>query len=118
MPIDIPEQINDRAIISGTGDTLFLKGEIDHVDPGVFLRQFFETAKAQMDQSIRIDVSNLEFLNSSGIKCIVAFVMDKKPGSKIIFITDNGKTWQQTSLEVIQSLDEDNISIDNISIES
>ncbi|MCD4676821.1 MAG: hypothetical protein K8S18_12625 [Desulfobacula sp.] len=112
MPIHIPEQIHNKSSISGSGDTLFLKGEIDDVDPGVFLTQFFELAKEQMDQRIKINFTDLEFLNSSGIKCIVSFVMDKKPGSKIVFITDNSKTWQRTSLEVIQSLDEDNISIE------
>lgn len=112
MPIQIDEQIHNKAIISGKGETLHLKGEIDDVDPGVFLTAFFELAKEQMDQIIKIDFSKLEFLNSSGIKCIVTFVMDKKPDSKIVFITDSNKTWQRTSLEVIQSLDEDNISIE------
>ncbi len=112
MPIQIPEQVINKSIISGKDDTIYLKGEIDDVDPGKFLTQFFETAKDQMDEIIRIDFKELEFLNSSGIKCIVTFVMDKNPGSKIVFITDSSKTWQRTSLEVIQSLDEDNISIE------
>jgi len=112
MPIHISEQIINRSSLSGKGDTIYLKGEIDDVDPGVFLTPFFDLAKAQMDDVIRMDFTSLEFLNSSGIKCIVSFVMDKKPGSKIIFVTDRNKTWQKTSLEVIQSLDEDNISIE------
>lgn len=112
MPIDIPEQTYNKALISGNQDTLYLKGEIDDVNPGNFLTPFFETAKEQMDQVIRIDFTNLEFLNSSGIKCIVSFVMDKKPGTQIVFVTDSDKTWQKTSLEVIQSLDEENIFIE------
>lgn len=112
MPIKIDEQIHNKSIISGKGDTLYLKGEIDDVDPGVFLTEFFELAKSQMDQVIKIDFTELDFLNSSGIKCIVTFVMDKNPNSKIVFITDSTKTWQKTSLEVIQSLDEENISIE------
>ena len=112
MPIHIPEKIINKTTLSGKGDTIYLKGEIDDVDPGVILTPFFDLAKDQMDDIIRIDFTGLEFLNSSGIKCIVSFVMDKKPGSKITFITDQGKTWQKTSLEVIQSLDEDNISIE------
>ena len=112
MPIHIPEQIINKSILTGKGDTIYLKGEIDDADPVVLLAPFFDLAKDQMDDVIRIDFTGLEFLNSSGIKCIVSFVMDKKPGSKIIFVTDRGKTWQKTSLEVIQSLDEDNISIE------
>lgn len=112
MPIHIPEKIISKSSLSGKGNTIYMKGEIDDVDPGVFLTPFFDLAKDQMDDIIRIDFTGLEFLNSSGIKCIVSFVMDKKPGSKIIFVTDPGKTWQKTSLEVIQSLDEDNISIE------
>lgn len=112
MAINIPEQKYDNATISGSGDTLYLKGEIDDLDPGQFLTDFFETAKEQMDHLVKIDFTELEFLNSSGIKCIVTFVMDKNPDSKIVFITDNTKTWQKTSLEVIQSLDEENILIE------
>ena len=112
MAIDIPEEKHNNAAISGIGDTLYLKGEIDDLDPGSFLTGFFEAAKQQMDTVVKIDFTGLEFLNSSGIKCIVTFVMDKKPDSKIIFITDNSKTWQKTSLEVIQSLDEDHILIE------
>lgn len=112
MPIHIPEQTVNKSTLYGKGDTIFLKGEIDDAEPGIFLTPFFDLAKDQMDQTIRIDFRGLEFLNSSGIKCIVSFVMDKKPGSKIIFITDSGKTWQKTSLEVIQSLDEENIFIE------
>ncbi|MFH2091925.1 MAG: hypothetical protein ABIJ31_06145 [Pseudomonadota bacterium] len=112
MSIQIPEQIHGKAILSGSNDTIFLKGEIDDLDPGLFLTDFFEQAKEQMDQIIKINFTELEFLNSSGIKCIVSFVMDKNPDSKIVFITDRSKTWQKTSLEVIQSLDEDNIAIE------
>jgi hypothetical protein len=112
MPIHIPERIINKSTLSGKGETIYLKGEIDDVDPGVFLTPFFDLAKDQMDSVIRIDFTGLEFLNSSGIKCIVSFVMDKKPGANIIFVTDRDKTWQKTSLEVIQSLDEDNISIE------
>ncbi len=112
MPINIPEQTINKSTLSGKGDTIYLKGEIDDVDPGIILTPFFDRAKDEMDEIIRIDFTGLEFLNSSGIKCIVSFVMDKKPGSRITFVTDRGKTWQKTSLEVIQSLDEENISIE------
>ncbi len=112
MPIHIAEQIHNNSIISGSGDTLFLKGEIDDVDPGLFLTDFFRQARDQMDETIRIDFTGLNFLNSSGIKCIVTFVMEKSPDTKIVFVTDSSKTWQRTSLEVIQSLDEDNIAIE------
>ncbi|MBU2453428.1 MAG: hypothetical protein KJ668_08955, partial [Proteobacteria bacterium] len=60
MPLHIPEQIHAKSIIFGKGDTLFLKGEIDDIDPGVFLTQFFDLAKEQMDQVIKIDFKNLE----------------------------------------------------------
>ena len=93
MPIDIPEQKYNKSCISGQGNTLFLKGEIDDVDPAGFLTPFFTTAKQQMDQVVQLDFRDLEFLNSSGIKCIVSFVMDKKPGASIVFITDSSKTW-------------------------
>lgn len=114
MAIDIPEEIHGSATISATNDTAVLKGEIDDAEPGIFLTPFFNKIKTQMGNRVKLDFSLLEFLNSSGIKCIVSFVMGKHPGTQVIFVTDPGKTWQKTSLEVIQSLDEDNIFIEEV----
>ena len=112
MAIKITEETHDRVTLSAADDTAILKGEIDVAKPGNILNPFFDKIKDQMDEQVRLDFTNLDFLNSSGIKCIVSFVMGKKPGSKVVFVVDSNKTWQETSLEVIQSLDEDNISIE------
>ncbi|MCP3873542.1 MAG: hypothetical protein GY699_10365, partial [Desulfobacteraceae bacterium] len=66
MPISIPEQVNGKSIISAKDDTLFLVGEIDQMDPGAFMTPIFETVKEQMDQMVKIDLTKLEYLNSSG----------------------------------------------------
>ncbi len=113
MPVNIPEETHKNAVLFASGDTAVISGEIDDADPGLFLTPFFDKIKNQMDDVIRLDFTRLDFLNSSGIKCIVSFVMDKNPGTRVVFVTAPDKTWQKTSLEVIQSLDEDNISIES-----
>ncbi len=64
-----------------------------------------------MEDKVTLDFSELEFINSSGIKCIVSFILEKDESSKVIFLIDSSKSWQEKTLEVIQSLDEDNIEI-------
>ena len=64
------------------------------------------------EEQIIIDIKNLEFLNSAGIKCLLDFLKAKPPNSKVLIKTDMKKTWQRKSMVVIQSIDEDNISLE------
>lgn len=113
MPLTIPEETHDKFKFSASGDTVVLKGEIDVQDPGIILNPFFNKVLTQMDNSVRIDITELDFLNSSGIKVFVSFIMKKQPDAKVIIKVDKSKTWQMTSVEVVQSLDENNIILES-----
>ncbi len=112
--MNIKESIVGTARISAKDNTATLSGEIDMQTPGDYLNPFFKEVIQQMDGDVRLDFTCLEYLNSSGIKCIVSFVLSKPDDHRITFIVDKKKSWQKTSFEVIQSLDEDNIFIQEI----
>jgi len=112
--MNIHENVIGTASISAMGDTAVFKGEIDMQNPGDYLVPFFDEIIKQMDGPIRLDFTCLDYLNSSGIKCIVSFVLSKQENHQVIFMVDREKSWQKTSFEVIQSLDEDNILIEEI----
>lgn len=112
MIFNIPKQTHNRATISASGNTIVLEGDIDHNDPEIFIKPFFEKVLLQKFKLLIIDMGNLEYLNSSGIKCLLDFIKAKSPNSKVIIKTDFKKTWQKKSMAVVQSLDEDNISLE------
>lgn len=112
MAFDIPKQTHNRAGLSATGNTIVLEGEIDHNDPEVFIKPFFNKVLSQMHELLIIDIKNLEFINSSGIKCLLDFLKARPRNTRIIIKIDREKTWQQRSMELIQSLDKENISLD------
>ena len=112
MVFNIPKQTHNRATISATGNTIILEGEIDHNDPEDFIKPFFDEVLSQIHELLIIDIKNLEFINSSGIKCLLDFLKAKPRNTRIIIKTDSRKTWQLKSMEVIQSLDKENISLE------
>ena len=103
--MNIDEIKKDNTVIFAKDDKVVLKGEIDQAKPGEFLNPFFENVISQMNDSVILDVQELEFMNSSGLKAIITFVMNRKKDSKLIIKVDMDKTWQKTSLKVVASLD-------------
>ncbi|MBN2536332.1 MAG: anti-sigma factor antagonist [Spirochaetales bacterium] len=112
MAINIPKKKYKRAVIYANGDTVVLEGEIDQSNPETFLEPFFKKASSLMTTFVYIDITGLEFLNSAGIKCILDFLMKRKSNSRVIIRTDRKKTWQRTAIDVIQSLDKENILLE------
>ncbi len=112
MAINISEETYGKVVLSAENDIAFLKGEIDTADPGEYLTPFFNKIIEQMDGTVKVNFTQLNFLNSSGIKCIVSFVMNKKSDDQVVFLTDKGKTWQKTSLAIIKSLDDEHVTIE------
>jgi len=111
MVFNIPKQTYNRATISAKDNTVILEGDIDQNQPEDFLKPFFNQISSREYESLTIDISNLEFLNSAGIKCLLDFLSSRIPQSKVTIKTDQKKTWQRNSMTVIQSIDEKNISL-------
>lgn len=106
----------DRVLIT-------INGNIDVSDPGVVLSPFFQKVQEYViDMNLKhvdMDLSKLNFLNSSGIKCIVAWI------GRIPFLAQNKRycvtmkynpdiTWQETSLRTIKMLLSDYITLEKV----
>ena len=111
MALNIPEEIHGRVKISALDDTVTFRGEIDQLNPTSFLKPFFEKVKDQMGDYVNIDIKNLTYLNSSGIRALIHFLLERQPETKIIFIIDKDSFWQHNSLEVIREIDLVHITI-------
>jgi anti-anti-sigma regulatory factor len=92
-------------------DTVILTGEIDDRYPQEFLDPFFDRVIAKMAEEVTIDIRELNFINSSGIKSLVNFLLKRKPKSKITILSSIQERWQSTSLSLLQNLDCENIII-------
>ena len=113
MALDIPEQKVQRAIFFAQGDCVVLQGEIDQNDPDVFLDPFFKKVCEQMGESITLDITRLNFLNSAAISCLLEFIMNRKPRTRVTIKVDKSKGWQRYSINVVQALDADNIILED-----
>ncbi|MDB5099472.1 MAG: hypothetical protein JWM80_3893 [Cyanobacteria bacterium RYN_339] len=93
--------------------TIKFKGKIDDADPGVFmdptLEEIHQQIVANSLKEVNADFTDLSFLNSSGIKSLIKWIMrqtelgdDQK--YKINFLYSSRVTWQQTSLKALTYL--------------
>lgn len=92
------------------GIRLKFNGDIDMQDPGPLLNPFFDKVHNALVENevkeVEADFRELQFLNSSGIKTLIKWIMkipqlpdEKKYKVKIIY---SGKiTWQGTSLKTL-----------------
>jgi hypothetical protein len=97
--------------ISYVKNTVSLNGEIDDKFPQKILDPFFDKVLERMEKQVTIDIRGLNFINSSGIKSLVNFLLKKRPNSKITILSSLQERWQTTSLSLLQSLDKTNIMI-------
>lgn len=118
MALNIEKEIHNEAIIYAKDNIVYLEGEIDQTDPDRFLVPFFKNIILQMEEMVYIDVRKLEYLNSAGIECILEFIINRKPGTKIVIKIDKLKNWQKGAVDVIKSLDEKHISLLKQSMEN
>ncbi len=114
MPMNIPEQKYDDALLSAEDRTIIMSGEITSIDPAEFLSPFLEKAFSQADDAAEliIDITGLNFLNSSAIGCILKRLRKKKAGLKVTIKTDRKKMWQKTSVTIFKLVDPDNVTIE------
>jgi hypothetical protein len=73
-----------------------------------FLRKIHDAAKAAQLSRVDVDVTELSFVNSSGIRLFVDWAMwaaEHKPGGyRLRFLTKEGVTWQRMTLAALTSI--------------
>lgn len=93
--------------------TVAFSGRIDDADPGSFmdpaLQAIHDEILAQGLREVAADFTELSFLNSSGIKSLIKWIMrqtelDDDQKYKIKLLYSSRVTWQQTSLKALTFL--------------
>lgn len=108
---------NDKVQISvderDGGMIIKFKGHIDDANPGAFLDPALEDIHQQVLAhklgEVDADFTDLAFLNSSGIKSLIKWIMrqtelPEAQKYKIKFLYSSRITWQQTSLKALTYL--------------
>ena len=102
------------------GDRVVICGEIDQMSPRDFLAAFFEMihnmALSEALLEIHIDLTKLLFLNSSGIKEFLSWILRRNriaPEHKyrIHIISDPSIAWQPVTLSRLRDLDPEDITL-------
>ena len=102
--------------------TIRLRGTITSKEPGQDLAGFTRAAhRAALDDGLselRIDVSELTFVNSSAIRLFIdwaTWVRDFKGNAyKLRFATSRRVTWQRTSFAALRSLAGQVLSVEHV----
>ena len=105
------------------GVEIFFSGAIDDKNPEEYLSPFFNEVNTKMIstkfKNLDLDLKELTFLNSSGIKCFVQLVtqMMKIPLENRYHLKmkiDSNSQWQNTSFSLLKSVSKDFIIIEKI----
>lgn len=111
MPgIDVKPVSESGIEMKADGTTIMFSGSINHPRPQVFMEPFIEDVHNSIISNnipeINLDITKLRFLNSSGIREIVDWVlkMSKLPEEKkykINFICSREHKWQESSITTL-----------------
>jgi hypothetical protein len=105
-----------RVSMQVAGSVITISGEIDQPNPKLFLGPFFEEIHAAAEQEglheVKVDIRKLNFLNSSAVKELIAWVLKRNrlpPGKKYVidFIYDSSILWQRVTMPTLSQLDPD-----------
>ncbi|HOP29369.1 MAG TPA: hypothetical protein P5120_08785 [Spirochaetota bacterium] len=113
---------NARISLSNENDavSLIIEGDIDMRDTSInflpYLLMVHETLVKNKIKSIKLNLLNLTFMNSNGIKSLINWIMKmtELPESERYKINISANTeiaWQESTLPVLQKLFPDYISI-------
>lgn len=96
--------------LSGTADVTS-RNQLDH-----FLREVHQEAQRRRSEEVTVDLRQLEFMNSSCLKCLVWWVstVQEQPNDakyRIVFVSSPSVYWQRRSLEALACLAGDIISV-------
>lgn len=122
LNIDPLEVEKTKLVIQDIEDSILLvvSGEIDMRDPSIFILPYLlnihEAVIAGGIKTISVDFSNLSYVNSSGIKTIISWLMKSKDvpngkGYKVKIIQNSDIAWQESTFPVIMKLFPDLVTI-------
>jgi hypothetical protein len=121
MQISEVRAASGKVTFKAEGNEVTVAGEIDQMSPRDFIAGFFELihnmALGENLADVRVDVTRLLFLNSSGIKEFLSWILRRNrvpPEQKyrIVFIYDPRVTWQPITLPRLRDLDPDAITLE------
>jgi hypothetical protein len=113
---------NMKIIIGNISDAyeLILYVDFDLENPYLVLDPFFDKVHSEMTKNqiknINVNAKELNFINSSSIKCIVKWIVtiqkiDKNNRYTITFLTNKNALWQNLSFESLKYFAQDIIKI-------
>lgn len=96
--------------LSGTADVT-IRNHLDH-----FLHEVHQEAQRCRAEEVTVDMRQLEFMNSSCLKCLVWWVstVQEQPTEgkyKIVFVSSPSVYWQRRSLDALACLADDIITV-------
>jgi len=96
--------------LSGTAD-MTIRNQLD-----TFLREVHQEARRCQAEEVTVDMRQLEFMNSSCLKCLVWWVsaVHEQPSEgkyRIVFVSSPSVYWQRRSLNALACLAGDIITI-------
>lgn len=89
---------------------LTMSGSVEERDPAARFDPYWqaldETARREGVRQVQLDISGLDFMNSSGILTLVRWMMKVKeqPAYEILIQHDRELTWQKTNVPVLAKL--------------
>jgi len=95
------------------GMTIYFSGSINHPRPGEFLKPFIQEVHSEIIKKnikeIKVDIKDLKFLNSAGIRELVDWIMQlnelpEEKKYKILFICSSEQKWQESSILTLMYL--------------
>ena len=101
------------------GTTVYFSGSINHPRPGEFMEPFIQNIHDSILKNhireIKVDITQLRFLNSAGIRELVDWVMKMSSlpdhqKYKIQFICSTEHKWQESSMSTLIYLNSENLS--------
>jgi hypothetical protein len=124
MQISEVKAVSGEVSFRAEGNRVFVKGEMDSTSSRDFIAAFFELVHhmtvGESHVELHIDVTALSFLNSSGIKEFLSWILRRNrlaPGKKYLlnFVYDPTITWQPITLTRLRDLDPSGITLTPIS---
>jgi hypothetical protein len=120
MYISAVQVAGGRVSLRAEADTIFVRGEIGESSSRDFVAGFVEIvhhmALGERLGEVKVDVTELEFLNSSGVKEFLSWILrrDRLPPERkyrLNFLFDPTVPWQTVTLPRLRDLDAGGITL-------